>query len=85
MPFSYLAVTVAPTDENSHSVKVYTDISAEWASGDRSQTVNWTTTSGSFVTHQIQLATQSTYTEVKDQIQRADDLSGLMHLLLTST
>lgn len=70
MPFSYLAVSLASNDGGSHSVKLYTDISAEWVSGDRSQSANWTTTSGSVVSHKIQLVNQTTYVEAKDQIQR---------------
>ncbi|KAI0265444.1 DUF1793-domain-containing protein [Gloeopeniophorella convolvens] len=68
-PFSYLALSAASNDGNSHSVQVYTDISAEWASGDNSLTVNWTTTTGSVLTHQVQLENQSVFTENADHIQ----------------
>lgn len=52
-------------------MEVYTDISAEWISGDDTLTANWTTTTtGSIITHQVQLATQSLFTEVSDHIQR---------------
>ncbi|KAG8881508.1 hypothetical protein FRB98_004291 [Tulasnella sp. 332] len=64
LPFSYMALTVAANDGGSHSVQVYSDISAEWASGDDSQTVNWATDGigGSIITHSVQLATQETET-----------------------
>lgn len=69
IPFSYLAVSAASTDGKAHSVQVYTDISAEWVSGDRGLTANWTTTTGSVLTHQVQLASPSLYSENSDQTQ----------------
>jgi hypothetical protein len=72
LPFSYLALSVASKDGAARSVQVYTDISAEWASGDNSLTVNWSTdtiTNG-LTTHQVQLQTQQRYTESNDHIQR---------------
>lgn len=66
-----MAITAAATDGKSHAVKLYTDISAEWTSGDRSLTATWgTTTASSILTHQAQLQTQNVYGEVNDQIQR---------------
>ncbi|KAG6869300.1 hypothetical protein C0993_000053 [Termitomyces sp. T159_Od127] len=35
-PFAYMAVSAASTDGAAHSVQVYSDISAEWVSGDNS-------------------------------------------------
>ncbi|EIM81332.1 DUF1793-domain-containing protein [Stereum hirsutum FP-91666 SS1] len=69
-PLSYMAVSAAPNDGASHSVQIYSDISAEWASGDDSLTVNWTTTTGTIVTHQVMLQTQEEYTEFSDHIQQ---------------
>ena len=51
-------------------MQVYTDISAEWITGDNSQTANWTTTVGDIITHQVQLVNQQVFTEVSDHIQR---------------
>lgn len=66
-----MTLTAAATDGKSHAVKLYTDISAEWTSGDRTLTANWsTTTTSSILTHQAQLETQTVYGEVNDQIQR---------------
>ncbi|KAJ7129539.1 DUF1793-domain-containing protein [Mycena epipterygia] len=69
-PFSYMAVSAAATDGGSHSVQVYTDISAEWVSGDTSLTVNWnSTTSGTVLTHQVQLSSPTVFAEVNDHTQ----------------
>lgn len=69
-PFSYLSLTAASTDGKSHSVQVYTDISAEWASGDNSLTVNWTTTNtGGIITHQVQLENPTLFGEANDKTQ----------------
>ncbi|ETW83902.1 hypothetical protein HETIRDRAFT_449514 [Heterobasidion irregulare TC 32-1] len=71
LPFSYLALSVASNDGSSHSVQAYTDISAEWVSGDNSLVANWsTTTTGGILTHQVQLESQTIYGEVSDHIQQ---------------
>ncbi|KAK7754712.1 hypothetical protein SLS62_003270 [Diatrype stigma] len=41
LPFSYLDVGVHSLDGASHDVQLYADVSAEWASGDRSAVVEW--------------------------------------------
>ncbi|KAJ6628763.1 hypothetical protein B0H10DRAFT_2209222 [Mycena sp. CBHHK59/15] len=70
IPFSYMAVSAASTDGASHSVQVYSDISGEWVSGDNSLTVNWnSTTTGSVLTHQVQLANPTVFGEVNDHTQ----------------
>ncbi|KAF8076521.1 DUF1793-domain-containing protein [Lyophyllum atratum] len=68
-PLSYLAVSAASTDGAAHSVQVYSDISAEWVSGNNALVANWTTTTGSILTHQVQLQSQSVLSEVNDHIQ----------------
>ncbi|THH06365.1 hypothetical protein EW145_g4138 [Phellinidium pouzarii] len=70
LPFSYLSLTAAPNDGNAHSVQVYTDISAEWITGDNSLTANWTTSVGDVITHQVQLVDQTEFSEISDHIQR---------------
>lgn len=70
IPFSYLALSAVSNDGGSHNVSVYTDISAEWVSGDDSLTVNWTTTTGNILTHQVMLENQELFTEYRDHIQR---------------
>ena len=41
MPVSYLNVEIQSADGNEHGVSIYTDISAEWTSGNRSQIAEW--------------------------------------------
>ncbi|KIL59835.1 hypothetical protein M378DRAFT_193746 [Amanita muscaria Koide BX008] len=69
IPFSYMAVSVSPTDGSSHHVQIYSDISAEWVSGDNSLAANWSTSVGSIVTHKVQLQQQSIFAEVNDHTQ----------------
>lgn len=38
---SYMNVEVYSLDGNTHDVHVYTDVSAEWLSGDRNDLVQW--------------------------------------------
>jgi hypothetical protein len=74
IPFSYLSLSAVSNDGASHSVQVYTDISAEWVSGDNDLIVNWSTkvedpTAG-IITHKVQLANEETFKEIGDHIQR---------------
>lgn len=69
IPLAYMTVSAASTDGAEHSVRVYTDISAEWVSGDTSLTVNWTTSTGNVVAHQVQLTDPSVLSEVNDHTQ----------------
>ncbi|KAJ7599409.1 hypothetical protein C8J56DRAFT_769937 [Mycena floridula] len=43
LPFSYLSVDVTSLDGKAHAVELYSDISAEWISGDRNNRAVWTT------------------------------------------
>ncbi|KAI0750697.1 DUF1793-domain-containing protein [Daedaleopsis nitida] len=70
LPFSYYTVSAASNDGGAHSVQIYSDISAEWVTGDNSLTANWTTTTGNVLTHQVQLASQGQYSEINDHIQQ---------------
>lgn len=70
LPFSYLALSAAPNDGKVHSVQLYSDISAEWVTGDNSLSANWTTAVGDVVTHQVQLVNQQPFVEASDHIQR---------------
>ncbi|KAF7330323.1 DUF1793-domain-containing protein [Mycena venus] len=69
LPFSYLAVSAVSTDGALHTVAIYSDISAEWVTGDTSLEANWTTTTGSVYTHQVQLVTQTPFGEFSGQGQ----------------
>ena len=71
LPFSYVTLSVTPTDGGSHDVRLYTDITAEWVSGDDNLVVNWTTTVfDDTIIHQTQLLDQWPFSEIKDHIQR---------------
>ena len=66
-----MAITAKSNDGKSHSVQVYSDISAEWVTGDNSLTANWSTaTTTSSIFHQVQLESQTVFGEVSDHIQR---------------
>lgn len=69
IPFAYMAVSASSTDGATHSVQVYSDISAEWVSGDNNLVANWTTSTGSVITHQVQLVNQAVLSEVNDHTQ----------------
>ncbi|KAJ6577372.1 hypothetical protein B0H19DRAFT_1229523 [Mycena capillaripes] len=69
LPFSYLAVSAVSTDGASHTVAIYSDISAEWVTGDNSLVANWTTTTGTVYTHQVQLVNQTQFGEFSGQGQ----------------
>ncbi|THH32901.1 hypothetical protein EUX98_g1248 [Antrodiella citrinella] len=80
-PFSYLTLSAAPNDNKTHSVQLYTDISAEWVSGDTSLIANWSsTTAGSILTHQVQLVTQTPFGEVNDRIQQGSAFYSTLNI-----
>ncbi|KAF9008954.1 DUF1793-domain-containing protein [Cyathus striatus] len=68
-PFAYMAIEAQSSDNQSHSVQVYSDISAEWVSGDNSLVANWNTTLSDVLIHQVQLASQSPFAEINDHTQ----------------
>ena len=69
-PFSYLQINVTSNDRKAHSVQIYTDISAEWTSGDNSRRVDWVTdTTGPVLTHSVKLSEQEMFSEVEDHSQ----------------
>ncbi|KAG8722947.1 hypothetical protein FRC09_005472 [Ceratobasidium sp. 395] len=70
IPFSYMTLTSKSTDGKSHSIQYYTDISAEWVSGDNSLTATWSTNNlNGAIAHQVQLQNQGQYKEVNDHTQ----------------
>ncbi|KAJ7368429.1 hypothetical protein DFH08DRAFT_25512 [Mycena albidolilacea] len=66
-PFSYMALSVTATDGNSHSVQIYSDITAEWVAGDITLPVNWSTATGGTLVHQVQLQNQTVFAEATDR------------------
>ncbi|KAJ4001755.1 hypothetical protein F5050DRAFT_1560073 [Lentinula boryana] len=69
MPFSYMAISAVSTDGDSHAVQIYSDISAEWISGNTSLAANWSTSTQDTLTHQIQLQNPAPFTEINDRAQ----------------
>ncbi|PIL35873.1 hypothetical protein GSI_01533 [Ganoderma sinense ZZ0214-1] len=72
IPFSYLSVEAQSLDGNSYPVQVYSDITAEWASGDRTgSVVEWgnATNTGSSIYHKIQLQNPQQNVENANQAQ----------------
>ncbi|EMD40769.1 hypothetical protein CERSUDRAFT_111353 [Gelatoporia subvermispora B] len=69
LPFSYLAITATSNDGKPHAVKLYTDISAEWVSGNDNQIVEWNTTIGDFITYEVHLQNETQFQDVGDRIQ----------------
>ncbi|KAI1081380.1 glutaminase A [Whalleya microplaca] len=66
--FSYLEVAVQSLDGASHEVQLYTDVSAEWACGNRGDVVNWDYQSADGVAyHQFWRADQVEITESSEQ------------------
>ncbi|KAI1795668.1 hypothetical protein LXA43DRAFT_991596, partial [Ganoderma leucocontextum] len=69
-PFSYVSVEAESLDGNSYPVQVYSDITAEWASGDRSSLVRWSTpNTGKSVYHEIELQNPQQNTEIFNMAQ----------------
>ncbi|KAJ2958686.1 hypothetical protein NQZ79_g5697 [Umbelopsis isabellina] len=67
IPLSYMFVTAEPSDGKSHSVQIYSDITAEWATSDTSQQVVWNVTSASGIrTWSTSLKNQIPFGEVSD-------------------
>ncbi|KAM5545917.1 hypothetical protein V8D89_000043 [Ganoderma adspersum] len=69
LPLSYYSISAASNDGKSHEVQVYVDISGEWVTGTSNPIINWSTTTGSVITHQVQIANQTAFSEVNDRIQ----------------
>ncbi|CAK4031781.1 probable glutaminase [Lecanosticta acicola] len=76
MPVSYMTVAVQSSDGNPHDVAIYTDISAEWVSGDRSKTAQWNSgvaqgssdaCTGSLAYHKVWRQEQAEFAEDADQ------------------
>ncbi|CCM05724.1 uncharacterized protein FIBRA_07956 [Fibroporia radiculosa] len=68
IPFSYMAVNASSNDGLAHSVQLYSDITAEWVSGNRSALVNWSTaTTDQSVYHKIELTSPTAFEEIQNQ------------------
>ncbi|KAJ9205056.1 hypothetical protein DTO164E3_1679 [Paecilomyces variotii] len=66
--FSYLHVDVSSVDGKVHDVQLYSDITAEWISGDRSNIAQWDYgQAGDVAYHRVYRQTQQLFSEVDDQ------------------
>ncbi|KAJ7512010.1 hypothetical protein B0H11DRAFT_721093 [Mycena galericulata] len=68
LPFSYVYVDGQALDGKSHSIQLYSDISAEWVSDSLSTAIQWNTSrTSNSVYHQVQSSTpQSVFTDVAE-------------------
>ncbi|KAI0267468.1 hypothetical protein BC834DRAFT_822339, partial [Gloeopeniophorella convolvens] len=70
IPFSYMSLTAKSLDGNAHSVQVYSDVSGEWNSGDRSHDIEWSqTVDPDVIFHTVKLQQQVTFTEIRTQAE----------------
>ncbi|ORY17157.1 glutaminase GtaA [Clohesyomyces aquaticus] len=84
--FSYMQVEVTSMDGSNHDVQLYTDISAEWVSGDSNDVAQWDfgTTDG-ISYHKVWKQTQMLFSEKNDQSEwgniyyATDSTSGLTY------
>ncbi|EMD37367.1 hypothetical protein CERSUDRAFT_114040 [Gelatoporia subvermispora B] len=81
VPYSYVYMDTVSTDGQYHDVKVYADVSAEWVTGNRDDTIIWNTTvTSSAIYHAAVAANPTILGETADQ---AND--GTLYLAMTST
>nr|VWO99943.1 Hypoxanthine-guanine phosphoribosyltransferase [Ganoderma boninense] len=71
IPFSYLSVEAQSLDGKSYPVQLYSDITAEWESGDRtSSVVQWSNgNTGSSIYHEVSLQNPRQNVEIANQAQ----------------
>lgn len=70
IPLSYILVNARSTDETTHQVEVYMDISGEWASSDVQNIVTWGLTTGNSVkTWSVSMLNQLHFSEYADYAQ----------------
>ncbi|KAF8263273.1 hypothetical protein EI94DRAFT_1598265 [Lactarius quietus] len=70
IPFSYLSLTAESLDGAAHAVQVYSDMVAEWLSGDKTQMIAWSTTSNNEVIyHSAKLENPAEFTEINTQAE----------------
>ncbi|KAF2734124.1 glutaminase GtaA [Polyplosphaeria fusca] len=68
--FSYLQVEISSLDGSNHDVELYTDISAEWASGDSNAVAQWDSgTADQLTYHKVWKQNQQAFSEVNDHAE----------------
>ncbi|KAJ7636292.1 hypothetical protein FB45DRAFT_1055754 [Roridomyces roridus] len=71
IPLAYMDVSFSSTDGKTHDVKVYSDITGEWLTGDDSWDLQWETTTKGIVSHEISFQYPAMWQEVNDHIAYA--------------
>ncbi|KAF8508112.1 hypothetical protein JB92DRAFT_3121204 [Gautieria morchelliformis] len=80
LPATYLTISTQSTDGRQHRIQVYSDISAEWISGDDTLTAEWNTnTTSSSVIHSVHLGITQPFAVLKNHIQDATAYYGTMN------
>ncbi|KAH9000742.1 hypothetical protein EDB86DRAFT_3075192 [Lactarius hatsudake] len=70
IPFSYLALSAKSLDGAAHAVQVYSDVSGEWNSGNRSEVLLWSTTSiNNIVYHSVKLQNPKVFNEINNMAE----------------
>ncbi|KAH8702747.1 glutaminase GtaA [Phaeosphaeriaceae sp. PMI808] len=85
--FSYMQVEVSSVDGADHKVQIYTDISAEWASGNTTAKAEWSFASSldGVYYHKVWKQNQQVFNEVRDRAEwgniyyATDSVDGLTH------
>ncbi|QRV97100.1 DNA polymerase 1 [Ceratobasidium sp. AG-Ba] len=78
LPFSYMTLSAKSTDGASHKVQYYTDISAEWVSGDNSLLAKWSTSNVTdAIVHRVTLQNPTPFAEVDDHTQYGSAYYGI--------
>ncbi|GJE95222.1 DUF5127 domain-containing protein [Phanerochaete sordida] len=71
-PVSYISLTAWSNDGQPHAVQVYCDLSGEWLSGTRSQSMDWNaTTAGPVIFHEAFLLSPQPFSESSGQAEDA--------------
>ncbi|EMD37369.1 hypothetical protein CERSUDRAFT_114042 [Gelatoporia subvermispora B] len=81
IPYSYVYMDVVSTDGQYHDVQVYADVSAEWVTGSRGDTIIWNTTVTSSAIYHAAVAANPTI--LGETAEQAND--GTLYLAMTSS
>ncbi|EJC98593.1 DUF1793-domain-containing protein [Fomitiporia mediterranea MF3/22] len=74
LPFAYYTMSAKSLDGNAHQLRMYSDISGEFITGDTTEIATWNgDDEGSYVVLSMQLQTQQQYTELGNHAQDATE------------
>ncbi|EJC98591.1 DUF1793-domain-containing protein [Fomitiporia mediterranea MF3/22] len=86
MPYSYLSISASSTDGNSHSLRLYSDISGEFIAGNVSDIAQWSSSDeGEYIVLSMQLQAQQKYVEVSNHPQDATEYYAFKKISGTTT